>query len=127
MNPQISVDTGGNTDLQPETSETFTAGFTWDIPVGGDGIERMLVEANYYDITDRRRDPGAERTGHAQCLHRTLDPLFCDQVNRVASGTITSIEGVLSNIGGIETDGHSTSTSTSATAESGVGRVPTSS
>ena len=38
---------------------------------------------------------------------RRLDPLFCDQVNRSpsGSGTITSIEGTLNNIGGIETSG----------------------
>ena len=104
LNPQISVDTGGNRNLEPETSETFTAGFTWDIPLGG-ALERMLVEANYYDITI----DGAIQAPDAQdvldaCIS-TLDPLFCNQVNRQASGTITSIEGTLNNIGGIETSG----------------------
>ncbi len=51
----------------------------------------------------------------------TLDPQFCNQVNRVASGTITSIGGVLQNIGGIETDGFDINFNV-ATAESGVGR-----
>lgn len=104
LNPQVSVDTGGNRNLEPETSETFTAGFTWDIPLGG-ALERMLVEANYYDITI----DGAIQAPDAQdvldaCIS-TLDPLFCNQVNRQPSGTITSIEGTLNNIGGIETSG----------------------
>jgi iron complex outermembrane receptor protein len=120
LNPQVSVDTGGNRNLQPETSETFTAGFTWDIPLGG-ALERLLVEANYYDITI----DGAIQAPDAQdvldaCI-TTLDPLFCNQVNRLASGTITSIEGTLNNIGGIETSGVDINLDL-ALAESGLGQ-----
>jgi iron complex outermembrane receptor protein len=119
LNPQISVDTGGNRNLQPETSETITAGFTWDIPLGG-GLERLLVEANYYDI----QVDGAIQAPDAQdvldaCV-ATLEPLFCDQVNRLPSGTITSIAGTLNNIGGIETTGVDLNFDLS-TAETGVG------
>ncbi len=106
INPQVSVDTGGNPNLQPETSESWTAGFTWDIPMGAaGGIERFLLEANYYDITV----DGAVQAPDAQdvldaCI-TTLQDLFCDSVNRNPGGTITSIAGVLNNIGGIETTG----------------------
>jgi iron complex outermembrane receptor protein len=104
LNPQVSVDTGGNRDLQPETSKTLTAGFTWQIPLSG-SFERLLVEANYYDIDIEAaiQAPDAQDTLDA-CI-ATLDPLFCNQVNRNPSGTITSIEGTLNNIGGIETTG----------------------
>ena len=104
LNPQVSVDTGGNRDLQPETSETLTAGFTWQIPLSG-SFERLLVEANYYDIDIEGaiQAPDAQDTLDA-CI-ATLDPIFCNQVNRRPSGTITSIEGTLNNIGGIETSG----------------------
>jgi len=119
LNPQISVDTGGNRNLQPETSETFTAGFTWDIPMSG-ALERMLIEGNYYDITidDAVQAPNGQDLVNA-CID-TLEPQFCDQVNRTPNGTITSIEGQLQNIGGIETDGFDLSF-TLATAESGIG------
>jgi iron complex outermembrane receptor protein len=106
INPQISVDTGGNTELVPETSDTFTAGFTWDAPVDGwEGVDRLLVEMNYYDI----EVDGAIQAPDAQdlldaCID-TLEGIFCDAVNRTASGTITSVAGVLQNIGGIETTG----------------------
>ena len=121
VNPQISVDTGGNRELQPETSESFTAGFTWVIPVDGGGIERMLLETNYYDITvdDAIQAASAQDTLNA-CID-SLDPQFCNQVHRVASGTITSIGGVLQNIGGIETDGFDINFDVT-TAETGIGR-----
>ena len=104
LNPQVSVDTGGNRELQPETSETLTAGFTWQVPLSG-AMERLLVEANYYDIDIEGaiQAPDAQDTLDA-CI-ATLDPIFCNQVNRRPSGTITSIEGTLNNIGGIETSG----------------------
>jgi iron complex outermembrane receptor protein len=105
LNPQVSVDTGGNPDLVPETSDTFTAGFTWDTGLNGWGIERLLVEANYYDIDI---DAAVQAPDAQDLLDRCIDTLearFCDSVNRIPSGTITSIAGVLQNIGGIETDG----------------------
>jgi iron complex outermembrane receptor protein len=49
-----------------------------------------------------------------------LEPLFCDSVNRIPSGTITSIAGVLNNIGGIETSGIDINLDLS-TAETGIG------
>jgi iron complex outermembrane receptor protein len=105
LNPQISVDTGGNPDLEPETSETWTFGFTWDTGLSGGAIDGFLIEANYYDITvdGAIQAPDAQETLNA-CI-ATLSPLFCNQVNRTANGSITSIEGTLNNIGGIETSG----------------------
>jgi iron complex outermembrane receptor protein len=105
LNPQVSVLTGGNQQLEPETSEAMTFGFTWDVPVGGGAIDRLLVEANYYDI----QIDGAIQAPDAQdlldaCI-QTLQPIFCDAVNRIPTGTIVDIAGVLSNIGGIETTG----------------------
>jgi iron complex outermembrane receptor protein len=104
INPQISVDTGGNRNLEPETSETFTAGFTWDIPLSG-ALERLLVEANYYDITIDNAIQAPDGQDLLDACIETLDAQFCSQVNRLPSGTITSIEGQLQNIGGIETNG----------------------
>ena len=119
LNPQVSVDTGGNRELEPETSETFTAGLTWSMPLSG-ALEGLLVEANYYDITidGAIQAPDAQDTLDA-CV-ATLDPLFCNQVNRNPSGTITSIEGTLNNIGGIETKGVDINLDLT-TAESGIG------
>jgi iron complex outermembrane receptor protein len=122
LNPQISVDTGGNIDLVPETSDTFTAGFTWDTPMDDvGGIDSFLVEANYYDI----QIDGAIQAPNAQdlldgCID-TLEDIFCNAVNRNPSGTITSIGGVLQNIGGIDTTGVDLNLDMTL-AETGIGR-----
>jgi iron complex outermembrane receptor protein len=105
LNPQIAVATGGNINLQPETSKNWTAGFTWDMPLESDGIEGFLTEVNYYNIKveDAIQPPRAADLLNG-CIDTLLD-IFCDAVNRNPSGTITSIEGTLLNIGGIETSG----------------------
>jgi iron complex outermembrane receptor protein len=106
LNPQISVDTGGNPDLEPETSNTWSAGFSWNIPVDGwNGVDNFLAELNYYNI----EVDGAIQAPDGQdlldgCID-TLQDIFCDAINRNPGGTITSIGGVLQNIAGIETSG----------------------
>ena len=105
LNPQISVTTGGNTELQPETSETWTTGFTWDTGVDAGGIDRFLVEVNYYDISIEGaiQAPNAQETLSA-CI-ATLQPFFCDAIIRTPNGSISRIDGLLSNIAGVETTG----------------------
>ena len=106
LNPQISVDTGGNPDLLPETSKTWSAGFTWEVPVESWGsVNGFLVEMNYYDIeVDGAIQAPVSQDVLNGCIE-TLQDIFCDAVNRNPSGTITSIGGVLQNIAGIETSG----------------------
>jgi len=121
LNPQISVGTGGNQNLEPETSDAYTAGFTWDTPVDNwDGVDGLLIEVNYYDIEidGAIQAPAAQEVLNA-CI-ATLAPIFCNAVNRNPSGTITSIDGVLQNIGGIETQGLDFNFDL-VTAESGIG------
>ena len=72
---------------------------------GSSAFEELLVEANYYDV----EIDGAIQAPDAQdlldaCID-TLEDIYCGAINRNPSGTITSIEGVLNNIGGIETSG----------------------
>ena len=106
LNPQISVNTGGNEDLVPEEAETWTIGLTWDGQSLADSmnLQSLTVELNYYNIevTDAIQAPDAGDV-LLQCV-QTLQPIFCDNVTRVGS-TVTFIDGVLLNIGGIETDG----------------------
>lgn len=107
LNPQISVTTGGNLTLTPEEAETFTVGLTWDavgIADSMNAIAGATFEANYYDITvDNAIQAPDAADVLLQCV-QTLDPLFCDNVTRVGA-TVTRIDGILQNIGGIETTG----------------------
>ena len=106
-NPQISVTTGGNTGLTPETSETFTAGFTWDTPYADNwnGVDGLLFELNYYDIKiDNAIQPPDAQDVLIQCVD-TLDPFYCDNVSRSVNGAVLRVDGILQNIGGIDTSG----------------------
>jgi len=106
INPQISVDTGGNINLSPETSETWSVGFTWQVPMdGAGGLDGLLVEMNYYDVDVKDAIQAPDGQDLLDACISTLQPIYCDSVNRNPSGTITSIEGVLNNIGGIKTTG----------------------
>jgi iron complex outermembrane receptor protein len=104
LNPQISVTTGGNEDLTPEESEMWTIGATWDGSEVFSGLGGFTFEVNYYDITVdnaiQAPDAGNVLT---QCV-QTLQPIFCNNVTRVGA-TVTRIDGILLNIGGIETTG----------------------
>ncbi|GAB4124408.1 MAG: hypothetical protein Kow00104_08880 [Rhodothalassiaceae bacterium] len=107
INPQISVQTGGNPELSPETSKTKTLGFAWSPSFleGTNGIAGLVVEANYYDIDLK----GAIQALRAQDQLRecvaTLDPLFCDGIARGPGGSIIAFENQLTNIGRITTSG----------------------
>ena len=89
----------------PRRRRRSRPGFTWDIPMGSGGIERMLLEAKLLRHHDRRCRAGAGRTGPAGRLHRDAGPAVLRPRPSHSVGTITSISGQLQNIGGIETDG----------------------
>ena len=105
-NPQTSVSTGGNINLVPETADTINLGVVWNVPVDSWGsVDNFSIEANYYDI---EIDKAIQAPNAQDLLNRctdTLDPLFCDPITRTVNGTVTRVDGILSNIGGIETSG----------------------
>lgn len=102
-NPQISVLTGGNRNLKPETSKSWVIGAVFSPRQ----IPRFSLEVNYYDIKidDAIQAVNANTTLQACVINN--DPAACALVNRSTSGSgqITNIEGFLDNIASIKTRG----------------------
>jgi len=107
-NPQISVLTGGNNALQPETADSWTAGFVWSpgFATGTGWSERMDVEFSWY----RHEIEGGIQAVDAQtqlnlCV-QTLNPAFCEGIRRNNLGAIDRFANFLTNIGNIDTRGY---------------------
>ncbi|SKA16348.1 TonB-dependent receptor [Novilysobacter spongiicola] len=106
-NGQISVTTGGNEDLEPETARSFTAGLVFSpaFAVGTGWSERLDFELTFY----RHSLEGAVQAIDAQtqlnlCVE-TLDPLYCEGISRSSVGSINGFNNRLTNLGSIKTDG----------------------
>lgn len=107
VNSQISVTTGGNPDLEPESSRSFSAGMVWTPSFLEDSAiaKRVDFEATFY----RHSIEGAIQAIDAQtqldlCVE-TLDPLYCSGITRAATGDINGFNNRLQNLGVIKTDG----------------------
>lgn len=106
-NPQLSVITGGNKTLQPETSKSWVVGGVYSPGWASDTdwADRLDIEVNYYTIKlkDAIQPIGAE-TILGRCEEKN-DAFSCASITRTASGAINQISGLLQNIGAIDTDG----------------------
>jgi iron complex outermembrane recepter protein len=107
INPQISVQTGGNPNLLPESSDTWTAGFaynpTWAAEVGW--IDGLTLDFNYYDIELEGAIQALDAEDQLVGCVATLDPVFCNGITRGGGGSIIAFANQLTNIGRVETDG----------------------
>lgn len=106
-NPQISVLTGGNPELEPETSDSLNFGIVFS-PDWGDSvpfIETLDFELSWY----QHEIDGAIQPVDAQvildsCANTNADA-FCSLIGRTNLGTINRLDNQLTNIGGIDTSG----------------------
>jgi len=99
-NAQISVNTGGNQDLDPETSKSYVLGGVYS----PSWLPRFSIEANWYKIKVEGAVQAIPRaTTVLNCL-LTKDPATCALVTRV-NGELIEIEGLLQNIAAIRTKG----------------------
>ncbi len=106
INPQISVQTGGNPNLEPETSDTWTAGFAYSPSwLEGGVIESAVIEANYYNIDLKNAIQALNAQEQLNNCVATLDPAFCNGIVRGPGGSIIAFANQLTNIGRIKTDG----------------------
>jgi iron complex outermembrane receptor protein len=98
---QTSVITGGNEDLQPETSKSWTLGGVFSPTF----LPGFSAEVNWYKISiDGAIQSIPAQTTVNSCVYQN-DALACGNVRRSTSGAITQIIGTLQNIAGIRTTG----------------------
>lgn len=97
-NPQLSAVSAGNEGLVPETSDNYSFGVVY-------GRGSWTVSLDFYDLeiddAIQGRAPGDIITA---CV-LTLDPFFCDRVERASSGLVNLVDNRLQNIGGVEAAG----------------------
>jgi len=102
FNPQISVITGGNTNLEPEESESWSVGGVWSPDIGEGSL---TVEVNYYDIKlDNAISPPDAQIKLSRCFDDG-DSVACQGISRTPGGVINGFDTTLQNIGGIRTSG----------------------
>lgn len=91
---------GGNETLQPETAETFTAGFVYSPPQ----VSGLNVSIDYYniDIDDVITTIGAQDIV-TRCAAGNQD--MCSRITRDSANTITRIVSSYVNLANYKTDG----------------------
>lgn len=107
LNPQVSSVSRGNEDLSEETSDNYTLGVVYSPEWAADTnwSESVTVSVDYYDIEIDDAIQGRNPGDVAVACIETLDPFFCDRVERSGLGVVNLIDNQLQNIGGIETSG----------------------
>ncbi|HWU86426.1 MAG TPA: TonB-dependent receptor [Kofleriaceae bacterium] len=107
LNPQISVTTGGNRDLVPETSKSLNLSLAYSPRALQDRkwSSSVDLELAYYDV--KLDDAIAARNAQAQINSCVLngDDTLCQGISRTPQGTINGFTNTLINIGGIEVSG----------------------
>jgi iron complex outermembrane receptor protein len=108
-NTQITTFTGGNANLRPEKSKSFTTGFVYTAAwAKGLGItDSLSLEATYY----HHKITGAIQAADIQSLLQAClaaggtDPFLCSGFTRGAGGNLNPPKNFLENLGEITTDG----------------------
>ncbi len=99
INPQIRITRGGNPDLEPETSDSYTIGAVWS-PTFAPGLG---VTVDYYRI---ELDNTITSIGAQSILDACAQSLrLCDLIDRSASGEVSRLLDTQVNIGSTEVSG----------------------
>jgi iron complex outermembrane receptor protein len=107
LNPQQSAVSAGNSILNPETSDNWTAGLVWS-PSWADNSEwtsGLTMSLDFYNLEIDEAIQGVPPGDLVTACVDTLSPVFCDSVPRTSSGQLGLINNQLQNIGGIEASG----------------------
>ena len=108
FNPQISVITGGNINLRPETADSYTLGGVYN-PAWVDNVgwlDNMELAVTYFSHEVSGAIQAVDAQTQLDACALTNDPAFCSAIGRTGSGVINSFQNTLTNIGGIDTNGY---------------------
>lgn len=105
--------TSGNTALQPEVSDTYSAGLVLRSPFQNDWLSRLTASIDYYDITlDGAIGQVTNTVAATQCFNAVANPTFsnsnyyCNLITRdPTTGQAINIGNPLLNLGGYSTSG----------------------
>ncbi|WP_444942789.1 TonB-dependent receptor plug domain-containing protein [Microbulbifer sp. ZKSA006] len=98
---QVPTNIGGNEDLQPEESTSFTAGIVWTPSF----VEDLSITLDYFDIQIKDAITSADTQQILDDCYREGISSACELVSRGSSEQIEYLEGSLLNIGEINTSG----------------------
>jgi iron complex outermembrane recepter protein len=108
-NTQITTFTGGNPELQPETSDSYTLGLLYSPSwaVGVAGTQRVDFELTYYHHKIEKAIQAADIQALLDACYAAGgdDPALCDPFTRQPGGNLNPPDNRLDNLGKIETDG----------------------
>lgn len=107
-NPQLSAISAGNESLTAETSDNLAFGLVWSpsFVKNVDWADRLTLSLDFYDLEIDNAVQGRDPGDLIDACVNTLDPFFCDAVERTANGNINLVDNQLQNIGGIEASGY---------------------
>lgn len=106
-NPQISVVTAGNRDLEPEESRSFMAGAVWSPSWAEDSswASKLDLGVTFYRHTiDKAIQAPDAQSIMDRCID-TRDAFACASYTRNDRGQIVRFEDILANLGTINTSG----------------------
>ncbi|WP_444923364.1 TonB-dependent receptor plug domain-containing protein [Microbulbifer sp. DLAB2-AF] len=98
---QVPTNIGGNQDLQPEKSKSYTAGIVWTPSF----TEDLSITLDYFDIRIKDAITSADTQKILDDCYRDGISSACELVRRGDSEQIEYLEGSLQNIGEINTKG----------------------
>jgi len=106
-NTQITTFTGGNPDLNPEKSDSWTVGIVHDANWADGFAQRLTFELTYFNHEIKKAIQALDIQAllNACVAGGGTDPLLCEPFTRQPTGNLNPPNNFLANLGSIKTDG----------------------
>lgn len=108
FNQQISVTTGGNRALKPETSDSLTLSLAYSpsyLIRNSSWVNQLDIELTYYRIELAGAIQAIDAQVQLDQCVQTLDPALCNGISRTPTGVINGYANQLTNVGSLMTSG----------------------